>query len=95
MEQRHANSHGSRRKAAPIGEHAAVCPDEVVAGTVLGTVDVGHRGGEVLGGRRAVECGVAECEHTAIGGSQPVAASVRGLGHPDDRRVEVLPPMEP
>ena len=52
----------------------------------------------VLATHGAVERGVAEVEDAAVGGDQPVPLAVGSGGHPDDRRIEMLPahrPVEP
>src|ERR1700722_17036966 len=52
----------------------------------------------MLTAHRAGEPGVPEAEDTAVGRDQPVALTPGGGGHPDDRRIEVLPthrPVEP
>ena len=50
---------------------------------------VGHRGAG------AVELGVAEGEHPAVGGHQPVPAPVGRGGHADDGLVQVHGPGGP
>ena len=50
---------------------------------------------EVKRSRRAKEPGVAEREHAAIGGDQPVALAVRGGRHAHHRREQRSTPMDP
>ena len=48
-----------------------------------------HRAG------RAVEVRVAEAEHAAVAGDEPVALAARCGRHPDDRLVEMYAPSDP
>ena len=57
--------------------------------TPVGRPDAHDRGVEHPGPQGTVEGGVAEGEHAAVGGHQPVAAAVGGGGHPDDGGVEM------